>query len=187
MASEWSAVCLPELLSTVVPPECVIVDDNIAAAECCDHPDFDATVASPVAPSFTKILVKKRNPDDVDSKRRASTRAGSAQPSTMDAALEAGLPADGAGSSVEDPVATDAAMTRLSPSSGVDACCEKLAAVSVGGRTKTIEQRQAEYERARAEIFQDESPPPTSATAQQSAAAASRSSSPPATPAQPQQ
>ncbi|KAJ2741717.1 hypothetical protein GGI20_004991 [Coemansia sp. BCRC 34301] len=147
---EWGAVCLPELLSAVVPPEYVVADDAPVSGEC--DLDDSAGLASPVTPSFTKILVKKRDPaDGADSKRRASRAAAAAAAAAAPTSL-----ADGGAGSVEDAATAAAAATASMPSSGVGVCCEKLAAVSVGGRTKTIEQRQAEYERARAEIFQDD-------------------------------
>ncbi|KAJ2055894.1 hypothetical protein GGI17_006471 [Coemansia sp. S146] len=134
---------LPELLATVVPPECVVVGDNECDAENRGNDVDLASVASPVAPGFTKILVKKRSPDgNADLKKRGL--GNSAQPLDTVAAC----PID------SSPSAEDSTAAHLS---GVDACCDKLAAVGVAGRTKTIEQRQAEYERARAEIFQDES------------------------------
>ncbi|KAJ2859329.1 hypothetical protein GGH94_006162, partial [Coemansia aciculifera] len=141
---------LPELLATVVPPERVIADENECDAENRGNDVDLAAVASPIAPGFTKILVKKRSPSgNADLKKRGS--GSSAQP--LDAV--AACPIDSS-PSVEDSTAAHL--------SGVDACCDRLAAVGVAGRTKTIEQRQAEYERARAEIFQDKSPEEQPAT-----------------------
>ncbi|KAJ2911013.1 hypothetical protein GGI21_000262 [Coemansia aciculifera] len=161
-ASEWS-ISLPELLSTVVPPECVVIDDAVASSPappaCAADNDLDeldsAAVSSPVTTGFTKILVKKRNPaDGADSRRRTSAIADT----NAVAASSSGLKANDT-NIAEDTIQTKttAPLSASSLSAGVDACCEKLAAASVGGgRTKTIEQRQAEYERARAEIFQDD-------------------------------
>ncbi|KAJ2066404.1 hypothetical protein GGI03_000894 [Coemansia sp. RSA 2337] len=130
---------LPELLATVVPPECVVADDNDCDAENRSNDDI---VASPAAPGFTKILVKKRSPNgSADLKK---TSGNSAQP--VDSVVAA--------CRVNSSPVVEESTAHLT---GVDACCDKLAAVGIAGRTKTIEQRQAEYERARAEIFQDES------------------------------
>ncbi|KAJ2488026.1 hypothetical protein IWW37_005017 [Coemansia sp. RSA 2050] len=140
-----SGECLPELLATVVPVGRVVADENEGEMECRGG---EAELAVPVAsPGFTKILVKKRGPAEcVDLKKRGPVNS----PLSPDTVVYG--PVDSS-PLVEDLVGA------LSSSTDVDACCDKLAGLGVAGRTKTIEQRQAEYERARAEIFQDDETP----------------------------
>ncbi|KAJ2697851.1 hypothetical protein H4218_003674 [Coemansia sp. IMI 209128] len=125
-----SGDCLPELLGVVVPVERV-VEEGEGEVECREN---ELTGAS----GFTRILVKRRGPSEGSEAKKGGA---------VDAAVGA----------MESSVGVQTGA--LVSATEIDACSEKLAGLGVAGRAKTIEQRQAEYERARAEIFQDEETP----------------------------